>query len=46
MSDYEKLILHLLSFTQEQLEKFLQNETTLSILQPEEASELCQQEAS
>lgn len=46
MSDYEKLILHLLSFTQEQLEKFLQNETTLSILPPEEASEPCQQEAS
>jgi len=46
MTDYEKLILHLLSFTHEQLEKFLQHETTLSILPPEEASELCQQEAS
>jgi hypothetical protein len=46
MTDYEKLIINLLSFTHEQLEKFLQNETTLSILQPEAASELCQQEAS
>lgn len=46
MSAVDKLISNLLSFTAEQLEMFLQNEITLSILQPEEASELCQEEAS
>lgn len=39
MSALEELIDYLISFTPEQLEQFLSHETTLSILQPEEASE-------
>jgi hypothetical protein len=46
MNETDKLISLLLSFNPEQLERFMQNEVTLSILQPEEASEPYQQEAS
>jgi hypothetical protein len=41
MSALEELIDCLINFTPEQLEQFLNHETTLSILQPEEASESC-----
>lgn len=39
MSALEELIDYLINFTPEQLKQFLNHETTLSILQPEAASE-------
>lgn len=39
MSAVDKLISYIISFTPEQLEEFLNNKITESILQPEEASE-------
>lgn len=39
MSAVEELVNYIINFTPEQLEQFLNHETTLSILQPEEASE-------
>jgi hypothetical protein len=39
MSAIEELVNYLISFTPEQLQEFLNHETTLSILQPEAASE-------
>lgn len=46
MSAVDKLISYIVNFTPEQLEEFLNNKITLSILQPEEESEPCQREAS
>lgn len=46
MSAVDKLIDYILNFSPEQLEKFLQNNVTKSILQPEEEAAPCQQEAS
>ena len=46
MSALEELIEHLENFTPEQLDKFLQDPVTLSILQPEEAFEPYPQVAS
>ena len=43
MTPTEKLIEMLLGFTDEQLERFITDPITVSILQPEEASPLCQQ---
>jgi hypothetical protein len=39
MAAINELINYLVNFTPEQLEQFLNHEITLSILQPEEASE-------
>ena len=39
MSAAEELITYIINFTQDQLDQFLKHETTLSILQPGEASE-------
>ena len=44
MSAIDELIKYLLNFTPEQLDKFLLNRITQSILQLEEASESCPQE--
>ena len=44
MTPSEKLIDALLGFTEEQLERFLNDPVTVSILRPEEASEPCLQE--
>lgn len=41
MNALEELIDYIINFTPEQLEQFLNNEITLSILRPEEASESC-----
>lgn len=41
MSALDELIDIILNFTPEQLEEFLTNPVTVSILQPEEASESC-----
>jgi len=45
MSAVDELVKILLEFTPEQLNQFLCNPITLSILRPEEASEPCPQEA-
>ena len=44
MSAIDELIKYIMGFTPEQLDKFLLNKITLSILRPEEASEPCLQE--
>ena len=44
MEPTEKLIEMLLGFTEEQLERFITDPITVSILRPEEASEPCLQE--
>ena len=46
MTPFEELVSLLQKFTPEELDRFLNNPVTLSILQPEEASELCPQAAS
>ena len=46
MNAIDELVTILLSFTPEQLNQFLNNPITVSILRPEEASEPCHQEAS
>ena len=46
MNAFDELVNILLSFTPEQLNKFLNDPVTVSILQPEEASESCLQEVS
>lgn len=46
MSAIDELINIILSFTPEQLAEFLSNPVTVSILQPEAASESCLQEVS
>ena len=44
MSAKEELVNYIINFTQDQLERFLNNEITLSILQPGEASRSYPQE--
>ena len=44
MTAIEELLDLILNFTPEQLKQFLNDPVTLSILQPEEASESCLQE--
>ena len=39
MTATEELVNYIMNFTEDQLEQFLNDETTLSILQPEGASE-------
>ena len=46
MNAIEELIDCIINFTPEQLNEFLKHPVTVSILQPEEASESCHQEAS
>lgn len=46
MKPIDELVNILLSFTPEQLNQFLNDPVTVSILQPEEASESCLQEVS
>lgn len=46
MSAIDELIKYIINFTPEQLKEFLNHPVTVSILQPEEASESCHQEAS
>ena len=46
MNAIDELVNILISFTPEQLNQFLNDPVTLSILRPEEASEPCHQEAS
>lgn len=46
MSAVDELIKIILNFTPEQLAEFLSNPITVSILQPEEASEPCLREVS
>jgi hypothetical protein len=46
MKPIDELVNILLSFTPEQLEQFLNDPVTVSILQPEEASGFCLQEVS
>lgn len=46
MNAFDELVTLLINFTPEQLEQFLNDPITVSILQPEEASESCHQEAS
>ena len=41
MTAFDELVNILLDFTPEQLKEFLSNPITVSILQPEEASESC-----
>lgn len=46
MKPIDELVNILLSFTPEQLNQFLNDPVTVSILRPEEASESCLQEVS
>ena len=46
MNAFNELVNILLDFTPEQLNQFLNDPVTVSILQPEEASESCLQEVS
>ena len=46
MKPIEELINYLINFTPEQLDQFLSDPITVSILQPEEASESCLPEVS
>ena len=46
MKPIDELVNLLVSFTPEQLKKFLNDPVTVSILRPEEASESCLQEVS
>lgn len=46
MKAFEELVNILSNFTQEQLNQFLNNPVTASILQPEEEAESCLQEVS
>ena len=46
MTAFEELVNILIDFTPEQLKKFLSDPVTVSILQPEEASESCLPEVS
>ena len=46
MNAFDELVTLLINFTPEQLEQFLNDPVTVSILQPEEASESCLQEVS
>ena len=46
MKAIDELINILISFTPEQLDQFLNDPVTVSILRPEEASESCLQEVS
>ena len=46
MSAIEELLNYIVNFTPEQLERFLNHETTLSILQPEEEARSYLQEVS
>ena len=46
MNAFDELVNLLISFTPEQLEQFLTNPVTVSILQPEEGQQSCLQEVS
>lgn len=46
MSALNELLIYILNFTPEQLDKFLHNKITQSILQPEAEAESCLQEDS
>lgn len=46
MNAVDELVNILLNFTPEQLKQFISDPVTVSILQPEEASESCLQEVS